>query len=495
MKQKETIQKIIQEYKTNDDAFWKEEGEKSTLGLFQEMAARVPAYKDVLRKHKIVPHKITSIDALKEVPVIDKPTYIDEYPIQDLCWDGKIETSYMLSASSGSTGKPYFWPRSIEQTDHGKRISELVYHEYFQMDITPTLYIVAFGMGTWIAGTYMMMSTLEYAKDGNPVTVVTPGINKDEILRLIDMGAKSYKQIILVGYPPFVKDVIDTGIERGVKWKDIPVKFMFSAEAFTEGWRDHLQKKVGFPNIFTDTINIYGSADVGLNAHETVSSIFLRRISREKDAVRNALFHTERIPAIYQFDPRLRYFEKLGDELLVSTRSGIPLLRYNTKDVGDVLPFGAMKSVLSAHEVDFDAQVKKEGVSSLIWTLPFVYLFGRGKFTATIYGITIFPEFIKIILDHPELEKRTTGKFVLSTEETPSHDQELHMHIELNENTSISQAEEKQMTDTIIHELAAVSSEYRHLLSNIKQKAHPIIIFHEYGDTPYFPRGIMKKTA
>ncbi len=213
------------------------------------MSERVPAYKDFLKKHKVNTNKIKRFIDLLHIPLIDKPSYIDRYNLSDLCWDGKLNNSYMMSASSGSTGIPYFWPRSDEQTYHGALISELIYKEFFQMDKKSTLYIDAFAMGMWIAGTYMMMSTEWIAQKGFPITIATPGINKEEILRLVKNGCKNFEQILIIGYPPFIKDVIDTGIEQGIEWKKINIKFMFSGEAFTERWRDHLQKKTGFKNI------------------------------------------------------------------------------------------------------------------------------------------------------------------------------------------------------------------------------------------------------
>ncbi len=488
------VHRQLQEYQTKSDDTWQQIGQTMALQLFHEMAARVPAYKDFLKQHRVNPEKIQSYADWQQIPPMDKPSYIDRYALNQLCWDGALGSAYMLSASSGSTGEPYFWPRTQEQTQQGALISAPVYHALFQAQEKSTLYIVTFGMGVWIAGTYMMMATQAVAQSGYPITVVTPGVNKAEILKLVKLGQSYYDQIILVGLPPFVKDVIDTGITEGINWRAINLKFMFTGEAFTERWRDHLQAKVGM-NPLTDAINIYGSADVGLIAHETATTVFLRRLAAQHPAIAQSLFQADRIPSVNQYNPYLRHFEQLDSELLISARSGIPLLRYNTKDVGDVLYFADAAQRLQCHDVDLMAAFQDQLDLALLWRLPIVYLFGRGKFAATLYGILIYPEYIKYILDHPALTPLLTGRFLLQTEETVDFGQKLHLRVELSEGNTEAGQVAAQVQQLFIAELPKISSEYKHCLEGVGAQAHPKVTTYPYGDPDYFPRGIIKKTA
>ncbi len=489
------IDKIAQSYQSQTDAYWKKQGQKMAFTLFHEMSIRVPAYRNFLEKHKIDPQKIKTFSDLSQVPYMDKPSYMEKYRLNDLCWDGKIENSYMLSTSSGTTGIPYFWPRSDEQTYQGALLSEVFYKYVFEMDKKPTLVIIAFGMGTWIAGIYMMMATHWVNQKGYPVTVTTPGLNKEEILRLVKFGSLYYDQIVLMGLPPFIKDVIDTGIVQGFDWKKANIKFMFGAEAFTERWRNHIQAKVGFKNYYTSISNIYGTADVGVNAYETPTSIYIRRLSADNLKIRQDLFQDERVPSLNQFDPTLRYFEQVGEELTISAHSGVPLLRYNLKDIGNVLYFEDVAHRLKNYGTDIVANFKKMKLNHLLWHLPLVYLFGRGKFSATIYGIVICPEYVKHILDNHHLEKFCTGKFIITTEETQTHDQQLLLKVELKDRVEPDESLNRLVINTFVDELPKICSEYRHLLASIKHKAHPMIKFYEYGNPTYFPRGIVKKTS
>lgn len=230
-------------------------------------------------------------------------------------------------------------------------------------------------------------------------------------------------------------------------------------------------------------------------AHETATTIFLRGLAAQNTELAQSLFHSDRIPSVNQYNPHFRHFEQLEGELLISARSGIPLLRYNTKDLGDVLYFEEAESALHVHNLDLVAEFQRRAAPSLLWRLPIVYLFGRGKFSATINGIMIFPEYIKYILDHTTLVPWLSGRFMLQTEEEQDFSQTLHLRVELSEGIVQSNQIEEQVKQVFVTELPKISSEYRHLLESVKDRAHPRVTAHAYGDPAYFAPGIIKKTA
>jgi len=75
------------------------------------------------------------------------------------------------------------------------------------------------------------------------LSIINPGLNKPEIFKSIKSLGSFFDQVIIGGYPPFVKDVVDEAEHYGLKWSDYKVKFVFSAEAFSEDFRDYLYKK------------------------------------------------------------------------------------------------------------------------------------------------------------------------------------------------------------------------------------------------------------
>jgi len=481
--------------KSAQDGHWREASERMALDLFQQCATRVPAYKDFLRRRGVDPAAIRTIDDFASVPTTDKENYINSYPLDQLCWDGTLRRSCLIASSSGSTGDASFWPISDEQTRQGADAWELIYRDFLDATQRSTLFIVAFAMGMWAAGTSTMMANEWISRKGYPVTMATPGTHIPDILALIRAMHVHFDQIAIAGYPPHIKNIIDAGLSEGLDWKKLNLKFLFTGEAFTERWRTHFARQTGLKNILTDALNMYGSADVGLVAHETPLTVYLRRKATEDAALASALFGRDRVPAVNQYNPETRYFETPDGSLVVTAPSSIPLVRYNTKDIGGTIAYGELERRLAASGIGLREEAEALGFGRCIWKTPLVYLFGRGKFAASIYGITIHPEYTKWIMDTQELLPVLTGKFIIATEETGDMRQRLHLRVELLEGVEKSPQIRDLVKAVFVRELPRISSEYRALLQEMGDMVHPVISLHDHGDPGYFPKGIVKKGA
>ena len=88
---------------------------------------------------------------------------------------------------------------------------EQIFYDSFHADIRPTLAVVCFALGTWVGGMYTTSCCRLLAAKGYPITVISPGNNKQEILRVVRELAPAFAQVVLLGYQPFLKDVIDSG--------------------------------------------------------------------------------------------------------------------------------------------------------------------------------------------------------------------------------------------------------------------------------------------
>ena len=481
--------------KSAQDGYWQELSRRMALDLFQQCAARVPAYKDFIRSHGIDPAAIRSVEDFSRLPVTDKENYINQYPLDQLCWDGTLHRSCHLSSSSGSTGAPSFWPMSDDHTRQTAETWELIYRDFLDAKNRSTLFIVAFAMGMWAAGTSTLMANDWVARKGYPLTVAAPGTHIPDILSLIRSMHGRFDQIVIAGYPPHVKNIIDAGIRENIDWKMLKLKFLFTGEAFTERWRTHFAEQTGLGNILTDALNMYGSADVGLVAHETPLTVLVRRRAAEDGRLASALFGKDRVPAVNQYNPETRYFETIDGRLVITAPSGIPLVRYNTKDIGGTLTYGDLEKRLAASGIGLEEEVEASGIEQHIWKTPLVYLFGRGQFAASIYGITIYPEYTKWILDSRELSSVLTGQFVITTEDTDDMHQRLHLQVELSEGTEASGAIRDLVKAVFVRELSGISSEFRALLQEMGDVVHPEISLYPYGDPGLFPRGVVKKGA
>jgi phenylacetate-CoA ligase len=123
------IEKLIKDLRTRPESYWLKRGELKVLKLFSEMSHRVPAYKDFLRKNKINPEKIKNAEDLKSVPPVDKNNYLKAYPLEKLCWDGKLkEKRWVISSTSGTTGEPFYFPREDSQ-DQQYALSAEIYED------------------------------------------------------------------------------------------------------------------------------------------------------------------------------------------------------------------------------------------------------------------------------------------------------------------------------------------------------------------------------
>lgn len=462
-------------------------GEKMALELFHEMAQRVPAYKKFLSEHAIDHAAIkTYEDFAANVPLIDKQNYLSKYPLADLCMDGDIFHNAMISVSSGSTGVPFFWPRGAEQNEIDTEMLARIY-DAFEMNTKKTLLVLSFSMGTWIAGTLLMESSIKYANAGNPVSVLTPGIEKASAIDVIKRLAGQYEQVVLGGYPPFAKDLIEEGARAGIDWSQLHTRVLMGGESFSEEWRDYVLELLHSTDPYFDSANIYGAADIGIVGYETPLSILTRRVYNENPTALYEHFGTEVLPSLVQFDPARRHFEKVGEELVVSSNSGIPLVRYNLKDTGGIL--AKDEALMPVHD-ELQQKAEEAGVDLEMNDLPFVYLNGRKDFVITIYGVNVYPENIKSALIDPRLRQLVTGRFTMATMMDDNMDQSFEINVELAKDAAAMIDDQAKVTDIIVEALTRLNSEYRKLHEVVGNKARPQVRLVGFGDQNYFARGV-----
>ena len=457
----------------------------SMLSLFHEVAATVPAYKMFLQEHSIDPEEIQTPAQFQALPAITKENYIQRYPLAERCRDGKLAASDMMAASSGSTGEPTLWPRSvIDELKMATRF-EQIFLDSFEADGKSTLAIVCFSLGTCVGGMYTASCCRYLAQKGYPITVITPGNRKEEILRLVKRVGGAFEQVVLLGYPPFLKDVIDTGQSQGLNWPDYRVKMVTAGEVFSEEWRELVAERLGSERVCYDFASLYGTADAGVLGNETPLSIYIRRFLSAHPDVARALFGEARLPTLVQYDPACRFFEVDKGKLLFSGDNGVPLMRYSIKDTGGIVSYADMLSFLSRHGCDPSAEFKN---SSGLRPLPFVYVFGRFDFTVSYFGANIYPENISVGLEQPQIRDWVTGKFVMRVGEDDGHNRFLSIVVELMPGETQSEARKNQLTESIVTQLLRLNSEFSSYVPKASQR--PVVSLTPMGDPDYFPVGV-----
>ncbi len=459
---------------------WSTAGQNMALTLFHRVAERVPAYKRFLASHRIRHKKIRTIADFAKLPTVDKKNYLSKYPLHDLCWDGTLEACSTVSVSTGSTGEPFFWPRATAHIQETTALFELLFQSYFQIQRVPTLFVIGYAMGMYVAGVYTTQCFSDIATRSKLV-LVSPGLNAENILRIVKELGPRFQQLVIAGYPPFIKDVLERGRNEGVNWKRLKTKLIFGGEGFSESWRDYVLNLMGSKTPH-DAINLYGTADAAVLGHETSLSITLRRASVKDEWLRHRLFgQTEAIPSLLQYYPFWRYFEAVEGELVFTANTAIPLLRYNIHDRGGVIPFEDMRTLL----FERSRELLSAPVSSLLWRLPFVYLFGRSDMTTTLYGLNIYPENILAALESKAALRFVTGRFTMQHVEGRGKRQQLEVHVELRPSTRPSRQLVLQITKGIDHTLTKVNAEYSTLRQTVSSIGLPKIALRLHGSPEF----------
>ena len=458
--------------------------EQQAVALFQSVAAEVPAYRAFLAARAIEPDTIRTFEDFSKLPFINKANYHSQFPLRDLCRSGRLEANDFVAVSSGSTGQPTFWPRSIDDEYTIARRFEQAFYDSFRADERRTLAVVCFALGTWVGGMFTASCCRHLAARGYPLMVVSPGNNVGEILRVVQRLAPEFDQTVLLGYPPFLKDVIDDGITANVDWSAHHTRLVMAGEVFSEEWRSLVGQRMGSTDPCHDSVSLYGTADAGVLGNETPLSVSIRRYLASHPNHAHALFGESRLPTLVQYDPRSRFFEVQDGTLLFTGDNGIPLVRYHIADSGGLIPFAAMMDFLRQRGFDPAEGLGDRGVRPL----PFAYVFGRADFTISYFGANVFPENVTVGLEQPPVSAWCTGKFVMQVREDDDRNGYLSIVVELARDVLPDQQKAEIIANSILDNVKRLNSEFAHYVPTDRQR--PRVELALLGDPAYFPTGV-----
>ncbi|XVQ12397.1 phenylacetate--CoA ligase family protein [Spirillospora sp. CA-255316] len=456
--------------------------EQAALALFHRVAATVPAYAAFLREHGVDPASVTTFDDFTRLPMTGKDGYTRRHRLPDLCRDGVVGD--MIAVSSGSTGEPSFWPRSAADERVIADRFEQIFRDAFHARERTTLAVVCFALGTWVGGLFTLGCVRELAARGYPITSVAPGSDRREILRVLPRLAPHFDQVVLLGYPPFLKDVVDTGRAEGVPWHDYGIRLVTAGEVFSEEWRSLMAERAGFDDPCHHTASLYGTADAGVLGNETPLSIEIRRFLAGRPDAARELFGESRLPTLVQYDPYVRFFEESGDGTLLFTGdNGVPLVRYHIADEGGLIAHGDMLAFLERHGF-------RPTTRAVAFAAPFAYVFGRSHFTVSFYGANIYPENVTVGLEQPGIRDAVTGKFVLEVAEDADRDRRLTVTVELASGSDPGPGADLagRIADSIRTQLLRLNSEFAHYVPEGKRL--PVVRLRPAADPEYFPPGV-----
>jgi phenylacetate-CoA ligase len=445
---------------------------------------RVPGYRAFLRDHKVAVEKLVPAGILEKLPETDKKRYVDRYPLVERCLDGRIPFhGTTIDESSGSTGTPYNWIRSeAERHVAHRNISFFARYCFGKADLVT---INAFSMGAWATGFNM---TLALNRNG---IVKSTGPDVEKILSTMRFLGPSYRYLIL-GYPPFVKHLLDAGDEAGIAWDRYTMHAMVGGEGMTEELRDHLLKR--FQSVFSG----YGATDIEIGmAGESPASVALRRIARARPALRQALFGDDsRLPMVFQYNPLIHYLEVNQEREVVCTISRLdvlaPRIRYNVHDEGGLIDYRQLAAVVSDFGLDLAGLGREADAAGprgpLPWTtpvqLPFLWIYGRRDATISVMGANIYPEDIEaLIYRDPQLAAKTHS-FALSVVTDRSATPRPCILLELNDD-GLEPGWSEQLAGQFQSGLAGLNLDYKAALGEFPLAMSPIVQTFRRGDGPF----------
>ncbi len=459
------------------------------LALFREVAATVPAYGEFLRGEGLDPASVHTVDDFARLPLVTKDNYLRRHPLPSLCRGGRLDGCDFVAVSSGSTGEPTFWPRFVSDELGIAARFEQVFGDAFGAAERRTLAVVCFALGSWVGGMYTSACCRHLAAKGYPITVVTPGNNRDEIWRVVRALAPHFDQTVLLGYPPFLKDVLDGGRAAGIDWSALHTRLVMAGEVFSEDWRSLVVERAGSTDPCFDTASLYGTADAGVLGNETPLSICIRRYLGEHPPIARELFVQARLPTLIQYDPCSRYFETLASEdgttLLFTGDNGVPLVRYHIADQGGIVGFSEMLEFLAQHNFDPCAHLRS---GTPIRRLPFVYVFGRTHFAVSFFGANVYPENVSVGLEQPAVRDWVSGKFVLQAREGIDNAPHLAIAVELAVGVGADAHKARLIADSILIHLLRLNSEFANYTP--PEYRRPRVKLYPAGDPAWFPVGV-----
>ena len=469
------------------------------VAQFQLTAGRVPAYKQFLSERGVNPDDIKTFqDFQKHVPIIDKKSYVLPHQdrIAELCVDGNLGHVGLVMTSSGYSGEPTYWLRSHEELDQVALSTLYGFKRYYKYHLRHTLVLNCLYIGIYIAGFRFAQAVQRIARHNT--TLANPGIDFDMALSVLKKLHRDYEQIVLSGFPPFIKGIVEKALKAGVPLDKKIVHVATGGEGFSEAYRTYLAKllNIDLNNPETGTIiSSYGAADVDLNLFfETPETILIRRAAEHDDELRRMIFGdgVDTLPMFFQYVPAMTFVENENPEeedkggLVITTcnsESKMPLVRYNIHDLGETMSF---EHVMNA--------IEKRGHKLLRrpYRLPFVTLVGR-KAGISYNGANIYPEYIQdVILKDLELSEILTGLFRLHVDTDENLAQRIFVDFQLKENVGLDENMRSRCEDVVYRKLMT-KGEYREGIEKVFGKeARPHIVFHLHDEYPYNEPGRIK---
>lgn len=444
-------------------------GFQRALEIFHRAAAEVPAYGRFLAEHGITAAEVRTPEEFATIPPVTTSNYLKRYPLDSLLWPGKRADSATWSTNLGAISRSSRWPQAEGYLVDGAAVYDRLFRKIFQSHRYSTLFILATGSGK----SFGLMTALALRSRAQRVSVVAPGINVDSLLSCLNGLAPHYEQTVLVGYPQFVKDVLDRASD---KIRYLSIRLLIAGDGITEGWRTHMLERLDALGRPEQVSVVYATAATGPLGYETDTTIYIRKLAQRNPALTAALnWAKSKQPTFVEYNPHRCYIENDSNRTLLFTMdSAVPLVRYQSPDLG------------CTHTMDSLAQLLGERSSFVRGGLSrprrgFLSVEGRADSATRFYAAKIHPRTVREALTDELLAERLSGRFLLTTELDDTYEQLLRLRVEVRRRSDIGSGLASQICERVTDTLRKTNSEYNWLHSAIGARAEPSVSLHPAG--------------
>lgn len=377
------------------------------IKLVQRVYNHVPFYRKRMNEAGVRPSDIKSIDDIVKLPFTYKNDLRDNYPFN--MFAVPMQEIVRVHASSGTTGKPTTVGYTKTDIQNWREVVArcLTMAGIGNNDIMQISY--GYGLFTGGLGVHYGAETV-----GCTVVPISGGNTRRQLQLMSDFGST-----VLACTPSYALHLADALIENGYSLKDMKLKTgVFGAEPWTENMRMELEKKWG------------------IRAHDIYGLSEIMGPGVANDCIHHAGLHVHEdhfFPEIVHPDTKESLPEGAEGELVFTTltKEGIPLLRYNTRDLSTLNHEPCLCGRTSV-------RMKK--------------ITGRSDDMLIIRGVNLFPSQIEHVL----LELGETSAHYMLYVDRENNLDTLELKVEL---------VESQLTDTI-RDLQNLSRKIEHALNS-----------------------------
>lgn len=282
---------------------------KRLKNLVNRVYNNTPFYRRKMDEAGVKPSDIKTLDDIVKLPFTEKQDLRDNYPFG--LFAVPMKEIVRVHASSGTTGKPT--TVGYTQTDI-KNWNEVMARCLTMANITShDIMQVSYGYGLFTGGLGVHYGAEQI---GCSVIPISGGNTRRQLQLMADFGVTA-----LACTPSYALHIADAMSELGYSLDDMKLKSgIFGAEPWTENMRRELERKWNI-----NAFDIYGLSEI---VGPGVSN----------DCIYHCGLHINEdhfFPEIINPETKQPLFDGEEGELVFTTltKEGIPLLRYNTRDL------------------------------------------------------------------------------------------------------------------------------------------------------------------